>query len=250
MGKTKFFLKFTFDAPVTLVFVLISLILSLLNLFVFKGSLTKQILASPTNLSGSLPFLPSSIMSYFRLFSYVFGAKSISVLISNLILVLILGPAMEERYGSVVIGIMMIVSSIFSGVLNACFASESLEGSISIIFMFIFLNSFMSFSKKKVPVSFVAVFVLFVLSECLNKNFNEIIGTLIAISGGLCGSLFAFLTSPKAKAEKKSSKGGLLNKAEKVAYLEELDSQSPRNKNNRRNDDDDDETTVVGTLKF
>lgn len=250
MRKTKLNIKFAFDAPVTLFFVLISLVLFILNTFAFKGSMTKAILASPTSLNGKLPFLPSDFSSYLRLLCYVFGAKSVSVLFSNLILILILGPAMEDRYGSVVIGIMMIVASVFSGVLNACFASESLEGAIAVIFMLIFLNSFMSFSKKKVPVSFLAVFVLFVLNECFNKNLNEIIGVLIAVAGGLCGSLFAFLTSPKAKAEKKASKGGLLNKAEKVAYLEELDSQSPRNKNNRRNDDDDDETTVVGTLKF
>jgi hypothetical protein len=65
----------------------------------------------------------------------------------------------------------------------------------------------------------------------------------------LCGSLFAFLTSPKVKASKKTS-GGLLSRAEKIAYAEEIDSQSPRNKKNKTPSYDDDETTVVGTLKF
>ena len=95
----------------------------------------------------------------------------------------------------------------------------------------------------------------------VNKNLktieeNETVGIIICIAGGLCGSLFAFLTSPKARAAKKaeSDKGsGLLSKAEKAAYLEELDSQSPRNKkpagrNSKKNDDDD--STLVGTLKF
>ena len=71
---------------------------------------------------------------------------------------------------------------------------------------------------------------------------------IICIAGGLCGSLFAFLTSPKAKTAKKNS-GGLLSRAEKIAYAEELDRNSPRNKN-RNSDSDDDETTVIGTLKF
>ena len=86
-------------------------------------------------------------------------------------------------------------------------------------------------------------------------NIKWIIRIIICIAGGLCGSLFAFLTSPKMKAEKKNNsgatespkkRGGLLNRAEKIAYAEELDRNSPRNKNL----DDDDETTVVGPLKF
>ena len=50
-------------------------------------------------------------------------------------------------------------------------------------------------------------------------------------------------------AEKKAGKsgGGLLSRAEKVAYAEELDRNSPRNK---KSSYDEDETTVVGTLRF
>ena len=90
--------------------------------------------------------------------------------------------------------------------------------------------------------------VLFVLLQIFSGA--GAICIIICIAGGLCGSLFAFLTSPKMKAEKKASKsgsgGGLLNRAEKIAYAEELDRNSPRN----RKSYDDDETTVVGTLKF
>lgn len=39
-----------------------------------------------------------------------------------------------------------------------------------------------------------------------------------------------------------------MTQEERAAYLEELDSQSPRNRKNKKNDDDD--TTVIGTLKF
>ena len=111
----------------------------------------------------------------------------------------------------------------------------------------------MSFSKKKFPLSFAAVMVLFVLLQIFSGA--GAVQIIICIAGGLCGSLFAFLTSPKMKAEKKASKssgdsgrGGFLSRAEKARYAEELDRNSPRNK--KSYDDDDDETTVVGTLKF
>lgn len=238
-----------FDAPVTVTFAALSVFLFLLDSFIFKGKMTVAFMASPAT-GGELAFEVGNFSSYMRLFFYAFGAASWEILITNLLFILLLGPSMEAKYGSVIIGIMMAVSTLFSGVLTACFCKSSIQGCTAIVFMMIFLNSFMSFSKKKIPLSFVLIFILFIVRELFVKNPNGIVGIIIGIAGGLCGSLFAFLTSPKARSEKKAASGGLLNKAEKAAYLEELDSQSPRNKKKNNNDDDDDDTTVVGTLKF
>ena len=261
MAKKKFKinLKVSYDAPVTLTFVLISAIIFLLNMFLTKSGKAvglQSLLASPTTQAGALPFIVKQPLSYLRLLLYIFGtgeAGGEAVLFTNLILIMLLGPAMEERYGSVIIGIMMFVSALFSGVLNACFCNTSLVGAVPVVCMMIFLNAFMSFSKKKFPLSFAAVMVLFVVLQIFSGA--GAVRIIICIAGGLCGSLFAFLTSPKMKSEKKNNssasepvkkRGGLLNKAEKIAYAEELDKNSPRNKKS----DDDDETTVVGTLKF
>ena len=256
MSKNKFKinLKVSYDAPVTLSFVIICALFFLLNNFVIKNDVLGKVLASPTTQAGALPFIVKQPLSYLRLLLYIFGAGSGpvsagagSVLITNLILIMLLGPAMEERYGSVIIGIMIFVSALFAGVLNACFCADSLVGAVPVVCMMIFLNAFMSFSKKTFPLSFAAVIVLFVFLEIFSGA--GAVKIIICIAGGLCGSLFAFLTSPKVKAAKKSS-GGLLNKAEKVAYAEELDRNSPRNKKNRSSTYNEDETTVVGTLKF
>ncbi len=266
MAKKKFNLnlKLSYDAPVTLTFVIVCAVIFLINMLLAKGGKAdglQKLLSSPTAQSGTLPFIVKSPVSYLRLLLYMFGssgagtgvAGGASVLFTNLILIMLLGPAMEERYGSVIIGIMIFVSALFAGVLNACFCETSLVGAVPLVSMMIFLNAFMSFSKKKFPLSFAAVMVLFVLLQIFSGA--GAVQIIICIAGGLCGSLFAFLTSPKMKAEKKSAKnsgsgngGGLLSRAEKVAYAEELDRNSPRNK--KASDDDDDETTVVGTLKF
>ena len=249
-------LKVSYDAPVTLSFVIICAVLFLLNCFVIKNDVLEKILASPTTQAGTLPFIVKQPLSYVRLLVYIFGAGSGagSLLITNLILIMLLGPAMEERYGSVIIGIMIFVSALFAGVLNACFCAESLIGAVPVVCMMIFLNAFMSFSKKTFPLSFAAVIVLFVFLEIFSGA--GAVKIIICIAGGLCGSLFAFLTSPKVKAAKKEAggftpkrTGGLLNRAQKAAYAEEIDRQSPRNKKSS-SDYDDDETTVVGTLKF
>lgn len=257
MAKKKFKLnlKVSYDAPVTLSFVIICVILFLINNFLIKNAALGKTFSSPTSVSGALPFIVSQPVSYLRLLLYIFGADEGSVLITNLILIMLLGPAMEERYGSVIIGIMIFVSALFAGVLNACFCTESLVGAVPVVCMMIFLNAFMSFSKKTFPLSFAAVIVLFICLEIFSGA--GAVRIIICIAGGLCGSLFAFLTSPKVKAASKENAGssatsrrsGLLSRAEKIAYAEELDRNSPRNQK-RSSDSDDDETTVVGTLKF
>ena len=258
MAKKKFNLniKVAYDAPVTLTFVIVCAIIFLLNMLLAKSGKAaglEGLLASPTTQAGSLPFIVKQPLSYLRLLLYIFGsgqagggvAGGAPVLFTNLILIMLLGPAMEERYGSVIIGIMIFVSALFSGVLNACFCEASLVGAVPVVSMMIFLNAFMSFSKKKFPLSFAAVMIFFVLLQIFSGA--GAVKIIICIAGGLCGSLFAFLTSPKMKAAKGSG-GGLLNRAEKVAYAEELDRNSPRNK--KASSDEDDETTVVGTLRF
>jgi len=248
----------SYDAPVTLTFVLASIVFFLLNSYVpfLKDNISKWILMSPAK-SGDFLFNVKSPLSYFRMIFYVFGAPENPMsFFSSLIFILLLGPAMEERYGSIIIGIMMAISTLFSGVLNTCFCDNSLTGATCIVFMMIFLNAFLSMQKKKIPASFLVVFVLFVFREILEVNPNGPVGIIINICGGLCGSLFAFLASPKVRAAKKQNKtgeGGLLNKAEQAAFLEELDKKSPRflkKKNKKEKNAEDDDATVVGTLKF
>lgn len=236
------------DAPVTVLFVIVSLVLFFLDSFVFKGKMTAAFMSSPAA-DGNLAFAADKAASYFRLICYAFGAVSWEVLITNLLFVLLLGPSMEERYGSIIIGLMMAVSTLFSGVLTACFCKVSMVGCTPIVFMMIFLNSIMSFSKKKIPLSFCLIFILFIVREVFVKNPNGVVGLIIGIAGGLCGSLFAFLASPKARATRKSEKNGLLSKAEQI---NQIDSESPRFKKNKnkKSDNNDDDETLIGTLEF
>ena len=267
--KFKFNLKVSYDAPVTLTFVFVCVIIFLLQLIfskLGKNIALNKVFLSPTTASGSLPFIVKEPLSYLRLLFYIFGnglltssANGASVLFTNLLILLLMGSSMEERYGSVIIGIMIFVSALFSGVLNACFCEESLVGAFPVASMMIFLTAFIAFSKKTIPLTFVTVFIFF--GFYVYSSGIGLIKLIICVAGGLCGSLFAFLTSPKVKAEKKSGKssgagskgsgGGLLSRAEKLAYAEELDKNSPRNKKAvEDSDESDDDTTVVGTLKF
>lgn len=259
MAKKKLKLKFVYDAPVTITFALLALVIFILDTFVFKGSFSGQWLLTPTVAEGFLPFSFSDFPSIVRLFLHVFGYTDPAVLICNLIFILLLGPAMEERYGSVIIGIMIFVAALFSGVLSACFCKVPACGAEPVVFMLVLLCTMMHLSRSKVSASSLAVIALFIGMLVLRKNLNGVVGVVIVVAGGLCGSLFAFLTSPKARKAKKNE----------AALSEFNDENSPRFSvkssggraksdsgkkpawgASRKKPDYDDDTTVVGTLEL
>ncbi|MCQ2593395.1 MAG: rhomboid family intramembrane serine protease [Treponema sp.] len=267
--KTKFKLKLIYDSPVTVTFALTALILFLLDSFVLKEKLGGTFLLSPTLADGNMPFSFSNPKSYVQLICYVFGYASQVSFLTNMIFLLLIGPRMEELYGSVVIGIMMFVASLFSGVLTASCCKNSIKGTASIVLMLILLEVFMQFSKKKLQVSSILLIVLFVTSEILGKNPNGFIGILITFAGGLCGSLFAFLTSPKARAakkadkEKKGSASNSFNDEKFDGYdFENLDESAAeiskrekksifgKKKSKASKKGSDDDTTVIGTIEL
>lgn len=241
MARKKINLKFCYDAPVTVTFSFICILIYILDAFLLKDFLANTILSAPTVGDGILPFSFSQVLSYPRLILYVFSSSSLTLLLINLIFILLLGPSIEEQYGSVVIGIMIAVSALFSGVLNACFNKEVLQGATAIVFMMIFLNGFMAFSKRKFPISFIVVLGLFITLEWVEHKSTGVIWVIINMAGGLCGSLLAFLTSPKARADNRYNK--------KVI---EIDSKSPRYSKSKKSQSvsNDNDETIVGTLKF
>ena len=253
MSKKKLKLKFVYDAPVTLTFALVALLIFVLDTFAFKGKLSSRWLLSPTAAGGVLPFAFSDFTSILCLFLHVFGYTDAPFLVCNLIFILLLGPAMEERYGSVIIGIMIFVAALFSGVLNACFCRVPACGAEPVVFMLVLLCTMMHLSRSKISASSLAVIALFICMLVLRKNLNGIVGVVIIAAGGLCGSLFAFLTSPKARKAKKNE----------AAMAEFNDENSPRfsTKSTSKSSDKpkwgarkqsnfDDETTVVGSIEL
>lgn len=236
MAKNKFSYKFLYDAPVTVTVALLTLTLFIIDSFFIKTPVIATFLSSPTSSSGASAFSFSSVKCILSLFFHIFSYFDLNLLLCDVVFILLLGPFMEERYGSLIIGIMIFVASLFSGVLNACFCKEVASGAGSIVFMLILLNVLVSVSKKTVSLSSVFALLVFIFRLFFLKTANGIFDVIIIAAGGLAGSLFTFIASPKARKTRKEAKGGLLHKAEKV--------------NKKSAASSSDETIEVGTLKF
>ena len=204
MAKKKINVKFSYDSPVVLTFAIITVVMYFLNAFVLQKNGIDVKLLSPTSQSGANPFVFSSIKCYLNLITYPFVNNDFSFAIFNSIILIFLGMQMEEKYGSAIIFVMILISVIFAGVLNACFSVQSLQGIQPVIFMLIILNLINASQKKKISTSLLLVLVLYTILNIIPQK-NALLG-IISIAGGLCGSLISFLAQPKKNAPKKEQK--------------------------------------------
>lgn len=250
MAKKNFLskIRITYNAPVTLSFAIIGAAILLLD-GLLKGSLIPAIFTAPGNSSCNVPFNPSNFIDYLRIILHVFGHSDWNHFVSNMAFILLLGPVIEERYGSGIVTVMMTITAFVTGVLNVCFSPTQLLGSSDIAFMLILLTSFTSISKSQIPLSFVFVLVLYIGREIISSGAKENISTLAHIAGGICGSLFAFLATPRPKATKSAQAKAPAAKTVKER-LAEIDAQSPRFAKKQNSSKNDDDTTLVGSIEL
>ena len=132
-------------------------------------------------------------LDYFRLFSHVLGHGDWGHLLNNFTLILLLGPMLEEKYGSSNLLTMMFITALVTGLLNVLLFNSGLLGASGIVFMFILLSSLANLKQGKTPLTFVLVVVLFLGKEFLNMFSNNNVSEAAHIVGGICGAVFGFM---------------------------------------------------------
>ncbi len=200
-----------FDSPVVLSFVLISLVIFIADCA--SSSFVSSFLACRAS-KGEVPFNFSSFIDYIRLILYVFGYHSSSDFFITMMVLLLLGPLIEERYGSSIFSLMIFVTSLSGGVLTATLSSENLLGSKGIAFMLIILSFLSEFSKGYIPASCLLSFILFFMDGFIglksDMHFSDFtqysVKVLVLLASGISGSLFGFLASPKKRQRTTSTK--------------------------------------------
>lgn len=180
-------MKITFNAPVTLAFSLICAVVY----FIFTTNAPPRICV----LGGYFDW--SNWQWYVSLVGYTIGHGSISHLIGNLSLILLLGPILEEKYGSKKLLLMIILSAIITALVHILFFSHNLIGASGIAFMMITLVSLTNVKGKEIPITFILIFALYVGGEILRSFENDNVSQFAHIAGGILGAVFGFKVKPK-----------------------------------------------------
>lgn len=180
--------KIRYNAPIVLSFSLVCLGVFVLGSLV---PLVRELFFVP----GRSGFTLAAPLNWFRLVSYVAGHASWDHLLGNLSFILLLGPILEEKHGSTPLLIMMVLTALITGLINAWFFQTGLLGASGIVFMMILLVSVTNIRNGEVPLSFLLIAGIYVVREFSAGLRDDQIAQSAHLIGGACGSLFGFLTS-------------------------------------------------------
>lgn len=186
-------LKMTFNAPVTLGFVLICFIAILLG-SISGGKITQKVFMT---YHSSL----TNPMTYFRFITHIFGHSGWEHFIGNASYLLLLGPMLEEKYGSKewveVIG----MTAVVTGLMNYIFFwNTGLCGASGVVFAFIILASFTSFREGEIPLTFILAAVLFIGQQIYEGIMvRDNISNTAHITGGIVGAVIGYGSNRKSK---------------------------------------------------
>jgi membrane associated rhomboid family serine protease len=185
-------MRIKYNAPAVLTFAFISTAVLILSQTVL-GDLNKAWFMVP----GRGGFHGGSLRSWVTLFTHVIGHAGWTHLLANFSFILLIGPILEEQYGSFRLLMMMAVTALVTGVLNAFLFTGSLMGASGIAFMMILLISFTNFTKGEIPLTFILVLILYLGRELVHSFSSNHLSEFAHIAGGFCGCLFGFLFQPQ-----------------------------------------------------
>ena len=248
-------LRVTYNAPVTLTFAILCVLILLMNDFLLGKHLIPALFTAPSRIGTEGGFNYRNALDYFRLFLHVLGHGDWNHLLGNFAFLLLLGPLMEERYGSKMVALMFAVTSFVTGVINVCLIPHPLLGASGIVFMLIILASITTLEKNVIPLSFIFVVVIYLGRELINAPKTENISTVAHIAGGLCGSMFGFMVAPKGRktAKKEDVNGNPVKKSDKNEEKESFWERRKRlmqERNDTKKAFRDDDSTVIGTIEI
>lgn len=185
-------MKIKYNAPVSITFALFALIILAIDQFTGEAIISRLFTAPSRGL-----FQFADPLVYPRLVLHVLGHASWTHYIGNMAFVLLLGPTLEEKYGSGSIIFMIFITALVTGLLNALLLPTGLKGASGIVFMMILLMSFSNIRQGELPITFILVVLIFLAKEIINAFRYNDISEFAHIVGGVLGSLFGFFRPSK-----------------------------------------------------
>lgn len=170
-----------FNAPTVLLFSLLCIVIFILQLDNFCA------------VPGRGGFAINNATHYLKLFTHVLAHGNLQHLFGNLTFILLLGPILEDRYGSARMAIMIVLTAVITGAANILLSKYHLLGASGIVYMFIILSSIVNIRSGTVPLTFILIAGIFIgqeITDGLNKQDN--ISQMAHIVGGIMGAIIGF----------------------------------------------------------
>ena len=182
-------LKITFNSPAILTFALACVVVQVLNMLTHGAS--NRVLFSTYRSSLLNP------LTWLRCVTHVLWHADWGHLLNNMMLLLVLGPMLEEKYGTKNIVLVMLATAVTTAVVNMVFfPNVALLGASGIVFAMVLLCSITSTDGHTIPLTFILVAVLYIGQQVYEGLFvADNISQMGHIVGGLVGTVLGFAMS-------------------------------------------------------
>lgn len=134
-------------------------------------------------------------LTYIRFVGHIFGHAGWEHFIGNIMLILVVGPLLEEKYGSSNLLFVILATALVTGIANfAMFPGVQLLGASGVVFALILLSSFTGIKEGGIPLTFIVVAVLYIGEQVYQGIFiNDNVSNLTHILGGLVGAGLGYM---------------------------------------------------------
>jgi len=180
--------KVTYNAPVTLTFVIVCFMITGLN-YMEPGIISRWFTMQPSLELGS-------VRHWICMFTWMVAHQDIHHFVGNMIIILLVGPMLEEKFGSNKLFYMIFATAVATAIINAFVFHDRIIGASGIVFMMVMLGSLTNFQRGEIPLTFLFVGVLFIGKElwgAINPDPNNPVSEFAHIAGGVLGSIFGFM---------------------------------------------------------
>lgn len=180
--------KLKYNSPVILTFTLICLIVLGLGTITDGYTTAKLFCVYRSSLTDPL--------SYVRVFTHILGHSNFEHFFNNFLIILIVGPMLEEKYGSKMLLALIVITAFITGIVQVIISENALLGASGIAFMLIILTSFTNVQGGKIPITMILIATMYLGKEIYyGIVYSDNISQITHIMGGICGIIIGIIIS-------------------------------------------------------
>ncbi len=187
MEENKRKIRVSFNSPAVLGFTIICFVALILN-WITKGW-TNNMLFSVYHSSLANP------LTYVRFIGHIFGHAGWEHFIGNIMLILVIGPLLEEKYGTANLIFVILATALVTGLVNYIFfPNVQLLGASGVVFAFILLSPFTGVKEGTIPATLILVALIYIGEQIYSGIFvQDNVSHLTHILGGGVGASLGFV---------------------------------------------------------
>lgn len=132
-------------------------------------------------------------LTYIKMFTHVLGHSNYTHFRNNFLYILLIGPMIEEKYGSINLLKMILLTAIVTALVNIIISKKQIVGASGIVYMLILLSSFVNIESGKIPLTLVLIFIFYIVTEIKDGLFKrDNVSHISHLIGAVCGFIYGF----------------------------------------------------------